>query len=109
MPHTLDNRFRPSTGARLGLRLCLTPDAVELRRFGVVVRRVLLGDIEDVTLSRNSASERNIALHVRGGDDIVGHVEAVSLWKFALRDRLGLELMERAPASQPPVKTLRAA
>lgn len=109
MSRTLDHAFRPYKGFGLGLRLCLTNDALELRRFGALVRRVPLSAVENVTLAPNTQSARNIRVHVRNEEDIQGHVAAVSLWKFALRDRLGLELIEAPSLSDARTPRRRAA
>ncbi len=91
MSPALRNAFEPISGWKLGLSLSLYDDRLELHRFGFRVRCVLLADVEDVFVSASSEDPRNLRIRVRGGRAIEGHVKAVSLWKFALRERLGLE------------------
>ena len=95
MSSVLRNAFAPSSGLAFGLRLVLLEDRVELRRFGICIRSVMLDEIEDVFIAAAPTDPRNIRLRVRGQKAIDGHVEAVSLWKFALRERL--DLVEPVP------------
>ena len=103
MSPALHNAFEPVSGWKFGLRLSLYDDRLELRRFGIRVRCVRLSDVEDVFVSATSEDPRNLRIRVRDGRSIEGHIEAVSLWKFALRERLGLtELAPPVPQALAP-------
>ncbi len=114
MSFVLRNAFAPSSGLALGLRLVLFEDRIELRRFGFCVRTATLDEIEDVFIAASSTDRRNIRIRVRGQKAIDGNVEAVSLWKFALRDRLDLVepaavVPQREATSQPRGRSFLAA
>ena len=86
----LNHPFKPRKGSGVFTRLRLYADRVEVRRLGLTLRTIPLADVEDVYVSSVSDDPVNLRLQLRGGASLAGHVSAVALWKFKLRELLGL-------------------
>lgn len=96
MKPVLSSPFSPAAHYGLGHRLVLHEDRVELRRFGMLRRSIPLSSITHVFVAADSHQDENFRLSMQDTSTLEGHLEALTLWKYALAERLGA-ILEAPP------------
>lgn len=99
MKSVLSSAFTPAGRYSFGHRLVLHEDRVEVRRFGLLRRRIPLSSITNVFVAADSHQDINFRLSLRDEPALEGHLAALAMWKYALIERLGAAL------EAPPMPT----